>query len=96
MGYRPPPPPPTNEGKAAREYGEARGHETMTGETHPRNSYPGTGDRVLAKKTKTTKMAYLEKFGFLVQQEPWPTVGLALERIEATETHTVGYKAARH
>ena len=63
----------------------------MTGETHPRDRYPGTGDRALLKKTK---MAYLEKFGFLVQQEPWPTVGLTLKRIEATETHTVGYKAA--
>jgi hypothetical protein len=32
--------------------GRTRGHKTMTGGTHPRNRYPGTGDRVLAKKQR--------------------------------------------
>jgi hypothetical protein len=41
-------------------------------------------------------MAYLEKFGFLNLREPSPTVGLALERMEATEVHSVRYRAARH
>ncbi len=47
--------PRTNEGKAAREYNESRGQETMTGETHPRNSYPAPETGYWLKKTKNNK-----------------------------------------
>jgi hypothetical protein len=87
------PSPTTTEGRAAGRY------EEEPGATKPRpgKRTPGIDTLVLVtgywlKK----KMAYLEKILFLVLRERSPTVGLELERMEATEENSVGYRAARH